>query len=282
MFSEKKIQEYTKPVKEAISELFKYVENNVKLTNDYILFLENGHKTEYHPKGWSPYVIGPGEEYHDDKDRVDFYLQYLQSGSKEWHNSLKDEGKIENLDRYKKFSFYLELMIYTHIWENKKNLRELKQIAHLIDGNEYDWGLEIDDYGKNNLIRTEIRDVFLDHDLDAGKIIDEVYHNQIRNAFAHSQISFMPGGEKIRLGNYDGKYHDLKNISEEEWEDRFLKTTIFFHQFLVKKEKERVRMGKANKTAKIWYPNKSGTSKHQAEIYWDESGQAYSWNKPAS
>ncbi|NGP90293.1 hypothetical protein [Fodinibius halophilus] len=283
MIPEEKLEPYVETIRKAVIELYNYLEEECNSTSDLILFLENGHKANMPLPDHLPYVIGPGEEYHNDKYRVEFYLQYLNSGGKEKHRKLAEQGEIKDLERFQRFSLFLELMIYSHLWENKKNLRELRQIARLLNENSYDWELEVPDYGKSQFIDEDIKQVFLNHDLAVGELFDEIYISQVRNAFAHSEFSFMPNGEAILLGNYDGtEFKNLKRIEIDHWEDIFLKSTIFFHEFLVMKEKKRVELGGKNPTIEIEMPSEDGEEIRKLDIHWHEEGQAYSFNKPAS
>lgn len=282
MIPEEKIETHLKTAKETVAELYSELENKVNAISDLILFLENGHKTNRPVPGTLPFVIGPGEEYHDDKYRVEFYTQYLQSAGKNKHEQLVEEGKIDDIKPFQRFSLFLELMIYSHLWENRKNLRELKQISLLLEGNSYSWEIEVPEYGKSQFIDDEIKGTFKKHNLKAGTLFDSIYISQIRNAFAHSQFSFMPNGAAINLGNYDGsEFKNLKQIKIEDWEDIFLKSTLFFHEFLIKKANRRIELGQNNPEVEIEIPVDENQTK-KVKIYWHDYGKAYSFNKPAS
>ncbi|MCH8486855.1 MAG: hypothetical protein LAT75_08315 [Candidatus Cyclonatronum sp.] len=281
MIDESRIHSVETEIKRVVDNLFSVLEEKVRSKSDLVLFLENGHKSRFKIPDKSEYVIGPGEEYHDDRYRREFYIQYLKGAGIERHKNLEAGGEIDDLSKFKRFSLFLELMIYCHLWENKLHLRDLKQIARLLDRNSYNWDLTIPDYNKGNLIRTEIRDVFINHGLEAGDLINSIYNGQIRNAFAHSQFTFMPNGDTIILGNYDGKYHNLSRINEYEWENYFLKSTLFFHHFFIKKEKMRVDFGNDNPVVNIDFPISPGR-KRQIEIYWHNPGYAYTFSPPSN
>ena len=121
--------------------------------------------------------------------------------------------------------------MYTHIWESKNFLKQLKRLLDLCLSNDYDWNVLIPDAGngdsKQKFIRDTIRDQFKSKNLDIADIITNGYRSQFRNAFAHSDYSFGLNDEKIDLHNYKPNSYEVQSITVDDW------TKYFCHSFLL-------------------------------------------------
>ena len=209
-------QEFTKlrlEIEKAIDEVFEYAKNNEKNENDYILFLARSYyDKEIDKSRFSPWQIDRSLNEMLDRDRVEFLLQYLNQ-----QYNFQTENTADS-----KFSLTLELMIYTHIWESFHNLHNYKKLADLCDSKEYSWNIDIGKQSRFTFIKDNIKNVFQKHNLKIYELLDKSYHSQLRNAFAHSLYHFGLNGHNIVLENFDGKNANIKQLSFDEWTERFL------------------------------------------------------------
>ncbi|MFT5915822.1 MAG: hypothetical protein ACI81T_002325 [Bacteroidia bacterium] len=239
MIKQNKIRELKGEVENAVIQLFDYIEQ-VDSNQNIILLLANGHKTNQIVEGFSPYVIGLGEEGLTDFDRIDFFQFYTDIPFENSYNECDDEEKKKQMIRN---SLHLELMIYTHFWEAFPVLKMLNQLINLCH-NDYKWDIKVPAMSKHSFIRDTIRDGFKKLNLDIHKIITKSFNSQIRNAFAHSQYSF--SGEIIFLGNYDSSQTwQVPSISIVDWEEKFLFTALLFNELTkhIKKMKQSLSAG---------------------------------------
>jgi hypothetical protein len=249
---------------------------NQRNPNDVVLFLSNAYfDPRFKVGGFSGYVLGPGERGWDDEHRKEFVVDYLNSGN----NQFIEKVKPEDVDRFVRFSLNIELMIYSHIWETDLNLKELRQLANLVKGSSYDWDNEIPEREKYEFIRDDIREVFLACDLDVGNIIKETYHSQLRNAFAHGQYAFR-GKDTITLLNFKGRPYELQSLKFGEWEERFLKTALLFHELLHLKGDLLLHYGRTQPSITIWRPTKKEATYKAETLLWNEHGYNYYFKSP--
>ena len=118
------------------------------------------------------------------------------------------------------------MMIYTHIWESKPNLKKLYRLSRLVNQEGYVWDSSniVPDYCKRDFIKG-IREKFDEKGNQIGEFIKKGYHSSLRNAFAHSEYSFfMTGDYDIKLLNYREKDSSwaLKGVAFDEWSERFV------------------------------------------------------------
>ncbi len=206
----------------AIQQAFDYARANEKDKNDFYLFLCNAaYVPENEDTIVSPYVIEYAEDTLVDEHRLDFLTKYLKS-----YYSFNHYNTSDNKD-----SLTIEMMMYTHIWESKSFLKQLKKLNDLCLGLEYDWEIEIPDVfnseSKQSFIRKGLRDSFKKEGLTISDIITKGYRSQFRNAFAHSDYSFGRDEESILLHNYKPNSYAKKSIKIDEW------TVIFCYSFLL-------------------------------------------------
>lgn len=209
-------------VQKAIRNAFKFARQNEKDKNDYFLFLSNASYIEnYENTQVSPYVIDNRIDILIDGHRHDFLTKYLKT-----YYSFSQFNTSDS-----KESLTMEMMMYSHIWESKNFLKQLKKLLDLCLSNEYDWNVEIPDSAagdsKQKFIRDTIRDNFKSKNLELAEIITNGYRSQCRNAFAHSDYSFGLNDEEINLHNYKPNGYEVQSITIDEW------TKFFCHSFLL-------------------------------------------------
>lgn len=222
MIREKDFRRIDIEVQDAIQEAFAFGKVNEKDKNDFYLFLCNAAYIErYEKTNVSPYVIDNRKDFLIDSHRLDFLTKYLKTYYSFSSFNTTDSKEI----------LTMEMMMYTHIWESKNFLKQLKKLLDLCNGNEYDWNNEIPDAingdSKQKFIRDTIRDGFQAKSLKLSNIITKGYRSQFRNAFAHSDYSFGLNEDKIILHNYKPNSYEVKSIGIDEW------TSFFCHSFLL-------------------------------------------------
>ncbi|WOC50960.1 hypothetical protein BPO_0313 [Bergeyella porcorum] len=178
-------------------------------------------------KNHVPYVISNNKDIFKDMDRIEFLSNFLNNFySFDNASSLNDD----------KYRMHIELMLYCHIWESKNFLKQISRLAILVDKNCYEWDVKSPTNSKFKYIRDNIKKHFNKKQNSLSHIIDKGYHSSLRNAFAHSDYSFnlYNGNKKINLNNYGGKKWEMREISFDEWSERFvysfLLTYLFFKE----------------------------------------------------
>lgn len=273
MIKQARLNKLAPQIKEAVEEVFQTAKNNEANPNDFVLFLANARKRDYKDKKISPYIIEDKMDIIFDKDRNEFIADFmeLECHYESLYNSSNDEKQKKKM---RNITTHIELMIYSHAWESNPNLRNIKHLANLVDSKKYDWQLTIPGAAKHEFIRKEIKGVFKKHSLKIADVIAESYHSQLRNAFAHSQYTFFD--DSIRLGNYEGEDWQIKNISYEDWADRFIKTALLFHFISKKKFEYKQKIGKECREITIWEPRKRGNFKRKVIVY-EEEYKKFNW-----
>lgn len=276
MINSKTVDSLRPRIQDAVKSLLDIATQNQKNPNDIVLYLMNAHYDERIAKigNLTGHLVGPGEKGLDDEYRMEFVIDYLNSGNE----SLIENISQEEIDRRIRYTLHLELMIYTHFWETDVVLKDLKQLANLISNKSYDWQNNIPELGKYEFIRDEIRAVYLSHHLDAGLLIKEAYRSQLRNAFAHGQYALRVR-KSIELLNYKGESHEIERISHEDWESKFLKTVIFYYELIHQKIDLLIKISKSNPTITIWLPTKKTGVLTSTNLVWNEPGRRYTFEQ---
>lgn len=117
-----------------------------------------------------------------------------------------------------------EMHRYQLIWENSYFLRTQKEISHLLNGENYDWELDID--SKTRTTRSNyIKDAIITKFSKTPKfqnLLEEAYNKDLRNAIAHTQYRLIQGG--IVLTSIKGDNHQpFYGITFEKWEEIYSK-----------------------------------------------------------
>ena len=115
-----------------------------------------------------------------------------------------------------------ELNCYRKIWENEFFLRCLTQLAHLLNGEHYDWTLDVNFETKGGRGKYAYITALIEKFKKAPKfysLIKEVYNNKIRNSEAHTQCVFVQDG--FLLKNIK-EQDDQAGLLFEQWERIFV------------------------------------------------------------
>jgi len=217
----------------AIKEAFELAKQNENKENDYVLFLGNAEYIEsYVGTNINPHIVDYRVNGYRDEERLKFLVEYLNNGY-----SFYGENTVDS-----KTSISIEMMIYTHIWESKTFLRQLKKLSNLCNSVEYDWNVIIPDYTKHTFIRSELRDVFGAKELKLAEVISKGYHSSLRNAFAHSEYFFNMYKPELSLSNYKGAEWEIDKISYDDWSIRFCYSFLLSYGFQELFESERKKL----------------------------------------
>lgn len=198
-----------------------------KSLSNYILLLANGEYQEIllRNKNLNPYTIEYPMDKYRDINRLSFLTNMLNTFySFNNSNDVYDKEQI----------VHLELMTYSHIWESKAFLKKLYRIAHLLNGDPYNWTVEVPDKRKHDFIRNHITNILEENNSKLSYIIKKGFHSSLRNAFAHSEyyFDFISNLKTIELNNYKGKNWELKNITLNEWTERFVYSALLsYHSY---------------------------------------------------
>lgn len=129
-------------------------------------------------------------------------------GTTEFENSVEDE-----------------MHKYLLIWENGYFLKTLKEISHILNGEHYDWELDIDSKTKNtrsNYIKNSIIEKFSKVP-KFQNLLNQAYNKDLRNAISHTQYNLVQGG--IALTNIKGdEKQPFYGITFEQWEEIYSKS----------------------------------------------------------
>lgn len=117
-----------------------------------------------------------------------------------------------------------EMHRYQLIWENGYFLKTLKEISHILNGENYDWELDIDSKTKNTR-SNYIKDAIIAKFSKAPyfqNLLKEAYSKDLRNAITHTQYNLIQGG--VVLTNIKGDNHQpFYGITFEKWEEIYSK-----------------------------------------------------------
>lgn len=122
-----------------------------------------------------------------------------------------------------------EALRYLDIWENVFFIRIFTQVVNILNGQHYDWHLNINKLSASEKSR-HIREQIIKRLIVAPKlhsIVQTAYVGQLRNAIAHSKYHCIQGG--IILDNYNSdKYSILQGLSFDEWEKKYIYSYLIF------------------------------------------------------
>lgn len=118
-----------------------------------------------------------------------------------------------------------EMHKYQLIWENGYFLRTLKEISHILNGEHYDWELDIDSKTKNTR-SNYIKDAIIAKFSKAPhfqELLKKSYNKELRNAIGHTQYNLIQGG--IVLTNIKGNgERPFYVVTFEQWEEIYSKS----------------------------------------------------------
>jgi hypothetical protein len=224
---------------------------------DFILFLADGEYIDSFKNlttKLSPYVI----DYRIDKYRDESRLLFLTKFLTEHYNF--PTSQIQNDDD--EYRMQMELMIYCHTWESKPFLKKIYRLAHLVNGEKYEWDVKVPNMSKHEFIRFNIKEILKSNNNNISEIIKKGYHSSLRNAFAHSEFSFdkINNHNRINLYNYSGNNWELQTISFDDWTKRFVYSVLFsFHLLKLTYNYRNLIIEKTGKSIfEIEHPNSLG------------------------
>jgi hypothetical protein len=252
-------------VDNAIEKSFEYAKENEGNENDYILFLSNAEFVEdYVGTNINPHVVDYRINGQRDKDRLKFLVEYLNNAY-----SFQAENTMDS-----KTSITIELLIYTHIWESKPFLRQLKKLANVCNSENYNWNVKVPDFTKHTFIREQIRDVFGGKNLDIETVISKGYHSSLRNAFAHSEYVFDMNRPELILTNYKKNDWEIKKLTYDEWTIRFCYSFLLSYGFQDKFESEKQKLIDGEPGYEVILKNTNGNAKNGV-IKYDKRREAF-------
>ena len=275
MFNQENFKKIKSRVVKAVTELYNTAIENQKYQNDIVLFYSDAHYDSTLPENYNKFIVGTGIEGIDDYPRIHFLIDFMRSRKEKDMLSSWDQEKIQ---KFKKYTINLELMMYTHLWEAKRSLTLLTQLCNLIQTKPYQWDINIPWNTKHNYIKNEIEQIFLDHTLDAGKIIQESYHSQLKNAFLHGNYTFNKSGY-IKLNNYRDTDCKYNAISFDKWEKKFLNSVLLHFEILFQKRQRLIKFGSHNSEVIVWLPKNNGTEYYNDILKWSVLRKKYIWKR---
>lgn len=264
------------------AEIVNSIENSLQnvrqlSTEEYVLFLADGeYRKEYDTPNskYNPNLIDYRVDRYKDETRLKFLSDFLSLFYAFPSSQQSTDDKEQRL--------HMELMIYTHTWEAKPFLKKLYRLAHLNNGEQYEWKVEIPDMGKHDFIRNNIRQVFQNRGSNMSEVIRKGFHTSLRNAFAHSEYSFdtMNGNRRIWLDNYGGAAWELQEISFDDWSKRFVYSALLSYHLLSLTHKHRVALVDTlgTDTFEIKQPNKQ-QSFNTVSIKYRKEHNAFNFEK---
>lgn len=252
-------------VHQAVIEAFDYA----AMHNDekYILWLaDSEYNPDYENTNISPYVLSSMIDYYKEHARFSFSEFYL--------NKMYSFGTGVTQSDDQPFWLQMEMMIYCHVWESNKFLKQLFRLREIVNGRTYAWKVDIPETSKQKFIRLTIRDGFGNKGLKLAEVMRKGYHVSLRNSFLHSEYEIDAANSKIMLHTHRvGRKQpfELDEITFNDWTERFMYTVLLNYFFINEKEKRRKNVLKDFGTDefKVVWPTRHGFS--VITIYYDES-----------
>lgn len=217
------VDKYNDEMVEAFSELFNTARKKMFHPGDLLLCQQNG--TMF----GKDTVVGLGEEGLNSLQQINALFfngigkmtedndYFNRHGNDFFHGTSEFEQSIQT-----------EMKAYKEIWENVYFLRILTEVVRVVNGERYDWQLDMYKLGNNK--SNHIRDKIIKK-LDVCPKFKEAmitaYRRQIRNAESHSQYQIIQGG--IWFDNYKKVNADeVQGIGFEDWEKIYCYSYLIF------------------------------------------------------
>lgn len=274
-------KKYNDEVHGIIHELFNTCKNTMVHSGDLLVCQQNGFI------GFGSPCLGPGDT------GLNYYQQLNQIINPGLGEITMDEDCFKKsrdlfFDGTTGFekSVEQEMHRYQLIWENGYFLRTIKEISHLLNGEHYDWELDIDSKTKNtrsNYIKDAIIAKFSNcHRFQ--ELLQKAYNKDIRNAISHTQYYLVPGG--FVLTNKECKNNQsLYGFTFEQWEEIYSNAWLLFKYIFngLKDIMELFYVPLATHASpggiKILVPR--GTRKwEEKDVYYFERGHRWIFHKP--
>lgn len=188
--------------------------------------------------GKSRYVMDNAMDVYHDETRQQFYLNYLNAN---YRKGVLNYSEKDGLDK-----LYVEMMIYSHLWDSQRFLKDIYRISSMIAGKPYDWELDLEDGLSYNQMRDEVIAPLKEKGLKLGHLIDLSYSSHIRNSFAHSLFDIDIQSKKIQLRSKHIKKHEDSTLTFDSFQDKFLHSIFLCYCLTNIIEECRLEAAKAN------------------------------------
>ena len=199
--------------------------------SQYVLLLSRAsYQVENENTYLSPYVIQSYLEIMQDMSRQQFLHTYLNQ-----YISLLEE-KVFMSDEIQEFNINIQLMIYSHVWESRRFLMNLKRISSILSGKGYKWRISFErtqkkssnkkiPINKGKMIQEKILEPLCSFDEKIGSFISGLYDSTIRNGYSHSlyQINMDEGNIRILKSE---TYSVEKEVNFFDWEITFFYSVL--------------------------------------------------------
>ena len=188
--------------------------------------------------GKSRYVMDNAKDVYHDETRQQFYLNYLNANYRKGVLNYTEKNGLDNL--------YIEMMIYSHLWDSQRFLKDIYRIATMVAGKPYDWELDLEDGLSYNVMKEDVITPLKDKGLKMGEIIESSYSSHIRNSFAHSLFDIDLHSQKIQLRSKHIKNYEDSILTFDEFQDKFLHSIFLYYCLTNTIENYRLEAAKAN------------------------------------
>lgn len=251
MLRKEMIDKYGELVYAAVNDMFDACNHNRLADADVLLCSLNGFRS------WDNHLcIGLGEE---GQNSIQGFNSALACGLPNITDDINyfDALRKQNFNGISDFenTLHQEMSRYLAIWENTHIIRILIQLSHIVNGEHYDWNLNVGKQmklrgQKSNVIEVEILKAFVKVQTFED-VLNIAYNREIRNGIAHSQCVLCQYGIVLM----DPRKSDNPNppgVTFEDWERIFL-----YSYFLVKAIYENLHI-LSDKSARLSIMHKMG------------------------
>lgn len=271
---------YNEEVHGIIHELFNTCKNAMAHSGDLLVCQQNGFI------GFGSPCLGPGDT------GLNYYQQLNQIINPGLGDITMDDDCFKKsrdlfFDGTSEFekSVEQEMHRYQLIWENGFFLRTLKEISHLLNGEHYDWELDIDSKTKNTR-SNYIKDAIIAKFSKCPRfqnLLQNTYNRYIRNSIAHTQFNLVQGA--IILTEAKFWEQPLVSFTFEKWEEIYCKSW-FLLRYIFKGLEDIMELfyrPLAKQTISGGIPILVPSDKqkwHETHVYYFEKGNRWVFRKP--
>lgn len=123
----------------------------------------------------------------------------------------------------------LEMLIYSHIWEDIGFLKILMRLSQLLESNEYLWKTQLESHRRmHEKITEQIIPPLRAQGLKLAELVDRSYCSQLRNSFAHTMYSIEFDKREIQIWGDQPKPYKYY-ITFDDFQQKFLYTAIMWN-----------------------------------------------------
>lgn len=207
--------------------------------SDYVLLLSRAsYQVENEGTFLSPYVIQSNLELIQDESRRQFLHTYLNQ------YTYFLEKNIFYTNDMLEYNVNMQLMLYSHVWESRCFLMNLKRIVSILSRKGYVWripfqrpqkkeGNKMIPINKGKFISDEMLAPLKTTDDFLYNFLNSIYDCNIRNGYSHSMYQIDMDQGMINILNSDS-YKTETSISFSEWEEIFCKSVLFSYHLINK------------------------------------------------